>query len=72
MGPYMNVHVCIWTLSCALTSARSHIHVSSQVEDMKRRFEEFRRDYEKRKEHLKEEAGRKAKQVAEDNKHLQK
>ena len=43
-----------------------------QVEELKRKFEEYRKDYEKRKEHIREEASRKSKALAEDNKHLQK
>ncbi len=39
---------------------------------MKKRFEDYRKDYEKRKEHIREEAGRKAKSLSEDNRHLQK
>ena len=38
---------------------------------MKRKFEEYRKDYEKRKEHIREEASRKSKALAEDNKHFQ-
>ena len=41
------------------------------MEELKRRLEEVRREYEKRKEHVKEEAARRAKALAEDNKHLQ-
>ena len=43
----------------------------AQVEELKRKFEEYRRDYEKRKEHLREESLRKAKALSEDHKHLQ-
>ena len=43
-----------------------------QVEEMKRRFEEYRRDYDKRKEHIRDEATRKVKSLTEDNRHLQK
>ncbi len=39
---------------------------------MKKRFEDYRKDYEKRKEHIREEAGRKAKSLSEDNRHFQK
>lgn len=42
-----------------------------QVEELKRKLEEMRRDYEKRKEHVKEEATRRTKALSEDNKHLQ-
>ena len=38
---------------------------------MKRRCEEMRRDYEKRKEHIKDEGLRRSKTLAEDNKQLQ-
>ena len=38
---------------------------------MKRKFEEYQKDYEKRKEHICEEASRKSKALAEDNKHFQ-
>ncbi len=43
-----------------------------QVEELRRKFEEYRRDYEKRKEHLKEESTRKAKAISEDHRYLQK
>ena len=43
----------------------------AQVEELKRRLEELRKDCERRKEHVKEEAGRRTKALAEDNKHLQ-
>ena len=42
------------------------------MEELKRRFEDYRRDYEKRKEHIREEAARKTKALTEDNRHLQK
>ena len=45
--------------------------VCPQVEELRKKLEELRRDYEKRKEHLKEEAGRRTKSLTEDNKHLQ-
>ena len=41
------------------------------MEELKRKCEELRRDYEKRKEHVREEAARKAKALTEDNKQLQ-
>ena len=44
----------------------------AQVEELKRRFEDYRKDYEKRKEHIREEASRRNKALAEDNRHLQK
>ncbi len=43
-----------------------------QVEDLKRKFEEYRREYERRKEHLREESARKARAISEDNRSLQK
>jgi E3 ubiquitin-protein ligase BRE1 len=42
-----------------------------QVEELRRKCEDLRRDYEKRKEHLKEESTRRCKALAEDNKQLQ-
>ncbi len=39
---------------------------------MKKKFDEYHRDYERRKEHIKEEAARKTRSLAEDNRHLQK
>ena len=45
--------------------------MGEQVEELRRKCEELRRDYEKRKEHMKEEALRRSKALAEDNKHLQ-
>lgn len=39
---------------------------------MKKKFEEYRKDYERRKDHIREESGRKAKSLLEDNKLLQK
>lgn len=44
----------------------------AQIEDLKRKFEDYRRDYEKRKEHLKEESARRARAISEDNRSLQK
>ena len=41
------------------------------MDELKRKFEEYRKDYEKRKEHIREEASRKSKALAEDNKHFQ-
>ena len=58
--------MCV-TRSCDVCCVRSF-----QVEELKRKFEEYRKDYEKRKEHIREEASRKSKSLAEDNKHLQK
>ena len=46
--------------------------VSCQVEELKKRFEDYHRDYEKRKEHIREEAARKTKSLSEDIRHLQK
>ncbi len=43
-----------------------------QVEELKKRFEDYRRDYEKRKEHIREEASRRTKSLTEDNRHMQK
>ena len=45
--------------------------VCVQVEELKKKCEEIRKDYEKRKEHMREEAMRRSKALAEDNKHLQ-
>ncbi len=42
------------------------------MEELKKRFEDYRKDYEKRKEHIREEAGRRSKSLSEDNRHLQK
>ena len=42
------------------------------MDDLRKKFDEYRKDYEKRKEHIREEAGRKVKSLTEDNKHLQK
>ena len=39
---------------------------------MKKKFEDYRKDYERRKDHIKEEGGRRIKSLMEDNKHLQK
>ena len=41
------------------------------MEELRRKCEDLRRDYEKRKEHLKEESTRRCKALAEDNKQLQ-
>ena len=60
------VRQLMWVWSMA------HGGCGSQVEELKKRFEDYRRDYEKRKEHIREEAARKAKSLAEDNRHLQK
>ena len=42
------------------------------MEDIKKKFDECRKEYERRKEHIREEASRKAKSLVEDNRHLQK
>ena len=41
------------------------------MDELKRKCEELRRDYEKRKEHIREEGLRRAKALTEDNKQLQ-
>ena len=46
--------------------------ICTQVDELKKRFEDYHRDYEKRKEHIREEAARKTKSLVEDNRHLQK
>ena len=43
-----------------------------QIEDLKKKFEDYRKDAERRKDHIKEEGGRKIKSLMEDNRHLQK
>ena len=42
------------------------------MEELKKRFEEYRKDYERRKDHIREESGRRVKSLMEDNKLLQK
>ena len=42
------------------------------MEELKKKFEDYRRDYEKRKEHIREEAARKTRSAVEDNRQLQK
>ena len=41
------------------------------MEELRKKCEDLRRDYEKRKEHMKEDAARRSKALAEDNKQLQ-
>lgn len=54
------------------TSWNVHYCLYVKIDELKKRFEDYRRDYEKRKEHIREEASRKARSLIEDNRHLQK
>lgn len=63
-------HLKCTSRTAGVSLSNSHLYL--QVEELKKRFEDYRRDYEKRKEHIREEAARKSKSLTEDNRHLQK